>query len=67
MSFNLYFFCEDLDASPKAVEVIVGPFTFMVKIVVNFSSPQVFHEDSSSSQGDDDRDDISNGERDFWM
>ncbi|KAG1347823.1 hypothetical protein COCNU_06G016520 [Cocos nucifera] len=57
-SFDLDFFCEDIEDVPNSVNVSVGPFIYNVQIRVNFVSEQIppgtpISEEDSNSDRDD--------------
>ena len=49
-SSNIHFYCKDLSAITEAVEIIVGSFIYIIKVVINYSTIQIQVDNSSSSQ-----------------
>lgn len=62
-TFDLDFFCDDIDDIPESVNVTVGPFTYIVQIKINFVSEQG-PLDSGSSAGTPENDDE---DWDYWF
>ena len=60
-TFN--FFCEDLSAILKVIEVTVGQYFYKVRIIVNFSSQRTPLDPSESCSSPDD--DIDDSEHEF--